>query len=140
MIRNSITGKLASGALVIGMLAVMGAMGSTANSQERNNFREGYQNYVSVARYQDQDRDDQSAAYDLDDIARIAKDNGFRDGLRAGREDREDGNRFDARNHIWYQNADTGYRSEFGHIEFYQRTYRQSFIQGYSEGFRRSRR
>ena len=69
------------------------------------------------------------------EIARAALDNGFREGFRAGRDDRANGRRFDFRDHQTFIDATTGFRNEFGNIEFYRRTFREGFRRGYEKGF-----
>jgi hypothetical protein len=66
--------------------------------------------------------------------------NGYRDGLTKGREDAEDGDRFDASRHSWYRSATRGYESELGTRYEYIDRYRAGFEAGYAEGYRVYRR
>jgi hypothetical protein len=66
----------------------------------------------------------------------IAFRNGYRDGLTKGREDVEDGDRYDVNRHSWYRSATRGYESELGTRYTYIDRYRRGFEAGYSEGFR----
>lgn len=66
----------------------------------------------------------------------VAFRNGYRDGLTKGREDAEDGDRFDVNRHSWYRSATRGYESELGTRYTYIDRYRRGFESGYSEGFR----
>ena len=65
-----------------------------------------------------------------------AYQNGYRDGLTTGREDGEDGDRFDTNRHSWYRSATRGYDDDFGTRPEYQSRYRQGFEAGYAEGYR----
>jgi hypothetical protein len=65
-----------------------------------------------------------------------AFDNGYRDGLTKGREDAEDGDRFDVNRHAWYRSATRGHEDEYGPRAEYQARYRQGFEAGYAEGYR----
>jgi hypothetical protein len=62
--------------------------------------------------------------------------NGYRDGLTKGREDGEDGDRYDVNRHSWYRSANRGYDDDFGNRTDYQGRYRQGFEAGYAEGYR----
>jgi hypothetical protein len=66
-----------------------------------------------------------------------AYDNGFRDGLEKGREDRGDNDSFDPVRHSRYRSADRGYNSRYGTREQYKLAYRDGFEAGYSQGYGR---
>ena len=66
-----------------------------------------------------------------------AYDNGFRDGLEKGREDRDDNDSFDPVRHSRYRSADRGYQSRYGTKEHYKLTYRDGFEAGYAQGYGR---
>lgn len=66
--------------------------------------------------------------------------NGYRDGLTKGREDAEDGDRFDASRHSWYRSATRGYESKLGTRYEYVERYRAGFEAGYARGYRVYRR
>lgn len=65
---------------------------------------------------------------------------GFEDGLRKGREDGRDGDRFDPMRHKDYRNADDGYNRRYGSKDAYRASYRDGFRQGYERGYRESGR
>ena len=66
-----------------------------------------------------------------------AYQNGYRDGLTKGRDDGEDGDRYDTNRHSWYRSANRGYDDDDnGNRTDYQARYRQGFEAGYSEGYR----
>ena len=62
--------------------------------------------------------------------------NGYRDGLTKGREDGEDGDRYDVNRHSWYRSANRGYDDDFGSRSQYESRYKQGFEAGYAEGYR----
>jgi hypothetical protein len=66
----------------------------------------------------------------------VAFRNGYRDGMTKGREDAEDGDRYDVNRHSWYRSATRGYESELGTRYTYIDRYRRGFEGGYSEGYR----
>ena len=68
---------------------------------------------------------------------RAAFDNGYRDGLAKGREDRGDNDSFDPVRHSWYRSADRGYNSRYGTKEQYKLAYRDGFEAGYEQGYGR---
>jgi hypothetical protein len=69
-----------------------------------------------------------------------AFDNGYRDGLEKGREDRGDNDSFDPVRHSRYRSADRGYDSRYGTKEQYKLAYRDGFESGYRQGYGRSYR
>jgi hypothetical protein len=66
-----------------------------------------------------------------------AYDNGYRDGLEKGREDRGDNDSFDPVRHSRYRSADRGYESRYGTREQYKLAYRDGFEAGYEQGYGR---
>ncbi|HJU42706.1 MAG TPA: hypothetical protein VJ691_07815 [Vicinamibacterales bacterium] len=66
-----------------------------------------------------------------------AYDNGYRDGLEKGREDRGDNDSFDPVRHSRYRSADRGYDSRYGTKEQYKLAYRDGFEEGYQQGYGR---
>jgi hypothetical protein len=70
----------------------------------------------------------------------IAAQNGYRDGLDAGRHDGRDGNRFDPSNAKRYREGDHDYDRRYGPRDDYRREYRAAFEQGYREGYATGRR
>jgi hypothetical protein len=68
---------------------------------------------------------------------RIARENGLRDGVRHGQEDRARRRNYDFDDSSDFRNATRGYRSEYGDRDTYRRAYREGFQRGYEEGYRR---
>jgi hypothetical protein len=71
------------------------------------------------------------------DVDRIAYDNGYRDGQRAGERDARSGRSYSYNRHDDWRSADDGYRREFGNFDYYRRTYRNAFERAYSDSFNR---
>jgi hypothetical protein len=66
---------------------------------------------------------------------RGGRDEGYRDGARAGGDDARDGRAFDYQRHRDYRAADNGYRSRDGRRDHYQQQYRAGFVAGYRDGY-----
>jgi hypothetical protein len=67
--------------------------------------------------------------------ATIAAQNGYRDGVEAGRNDAHDRHAFDPVRAKRYRDGDHDYQSRYGDRELYKRDYRAAFEQGYREGY-----
>lgn len=61
---------------------------------------------------------------------------GYNEGVKEGRKDRNNGDRFDYRDEEDYRNANTGYNSRFGDRQLYAQYFREAFINGYTDGYR----
>ena len=68
-----------------------------------------------------------------------AAENGYRDGLEAGRNDARNRDRFDPVRAKRYREGDHDYNSRDGSRDEYKREYRAAFVQGYREGYGRGR-
>ena len=69
------------------------------------------------------------------DLLRRAVNDGYSEGVRAGRADREDGWRADYRNAFAYQDADYGYNGYYVSRNDYANYFRQGFRRGYEDGY-----
>lgn len=85
------------------------------------------------------DRDD-NRYYDRDDGYRrgfdVARDFGFRDGAQVAREDMWRGKGFNPNPRGPYDDADHGYRREFGDKHEYREQYSAAYREGYRNTFR----
>ena len=70
----------------------------------------------------------------------VATQNGYRDGLDAGRNDARDRQRYDPIRPKRYREGDHDYDSRYGSRDEYKREYRAGFQQGYEAGYREYRR
>jgi hypothetical protein len=68
-----------------------------------------------------------------------AADNGYRDGLEAGRKDARNRERFGPERSSRYRSADHNYNRRYGSKDDYKRDYRVAFQRGYQDGFTRGR-
>ncbi len=82
---------------------------------------------------------DRDGRNDRDQLYRVAQENGYRDGLRQGQDDRNRNRRSDYQNSSEFRDASRGYRSEYGNRDAYRNAYREGFRRGYDEGYRNSR-
>ena len=69
-----------------------------------------------------------------------AAQNGYRDGIDAGRNDARDRERFDPVRAKRYRDGDHDYENRYGSRDEYKREYRAAFEQGYREGYGAVRR
>jgi flagellar biosynthesis/type III secretory pathway protein FliH len=67
----------------------------------------------------------------------MAAQNGYRDGLEAGRNSARDRERFDPVRAKRYREGDHDYDNRYGSRDDYKRDYRAAFEQGYREGYGR---
>lgn len=65
----------------------------------------------------------------------IADDIGYRDGVNAGSEDRQQGRAYRPRKRVAWRNGTHGYDPALGSKAAYRAAYRTSFEQGYQDGF-----
>jgi hypothetical protein len=70
----------------------------------------------------------------------VAAQNGYRDGMEAGRNDARDRERFDAARAKRYREGDHDYDRRYGSRDDYKRDYRAAFEQGYRQGYGAARR
>jgi hypothetical protein len=69
-------------------------------------------------------------------LRQTALNAGYNEGVKEGRKDRNDRNRFDYRDEEDYRNANTDYSSRLGSRELYAQYFRQGFVNGYTDGYR----
>jgi hypothetical protein len=88
--------------------------------------------------YRYYDRDD-NRYYDQDDFRggmRAAREFGWRDGSEVAREDMWHGKSFNPNPRGRFDDADHGYRREFGSIREYREHYARAYRDGYQDAFR----
>ncbi|HVG31038.1 MAG TPA: hypothetical protein VM864_15110 [Pyrinomonadaceae bacterium] len=69
-------------------------------------------------------------------VAQIAANEGYRDGLNTGASDGQRGQSYNPQRSHYYRNATDGYNSSYGSRSTYQQYYRDGFVRGYQEGYR----
>ena len=69
-------------------------------------------------------------------LRQTALNAGYNEGIKEGRKDRNNRDRFDYRDEEDYRNANTDYSSRLGSRELYRQYFRQGFVNGYTDGYR----
>lgn len=95
---------------------------------------------TALAQQGHHDHDDHDDGYydgrvNIGEIRRVAMENGYREGAEHGAHDRRERATFNSRHGDVYQEADRGYRDEFGSRGEYQNAFRQAYQQGYSDAY-----
>jgi hypothetical protein len=69
-------------------------------------------------------------------LRQTALNAGYNEGIKEGRKDRDNRDRFEYRDEEDYRNANTDYSSRLGSRALYQQYFRQGFVNGYTDGYR----
>lgn len=69
-------------------------------------------------------------------LRQTALNAGYNEGIKEGRKDRDNRERFEFRDEEDYRNANTDYNSRLGSRSLYQQYFRQGFQNGYTDGYR----
>lgn len=72
-------------------------------------------------------------------ITHVASDIGYRDGMDAGMQDRDDGQKYRPRRHVAWQKGLHGFAGDSAPKESYRAAYRAAYQLGYRDGFGNSR-
>jgi hypothetical protein len=67
----------------------------------------------------------------------VARDRGYQAGISTGQSDSQRGQNFSPQRSHYYRNATDGYDRYYGNKEAYKQAYRDAFVRGYEDGFRR---
>ena len=67
----------------------------------------------------------------------VARDRGYQDGLQTGSSDASRRQNYEPQRSHYYRNATYGYDRSYGNKGQYKQVYRDGFVQGYNEGYRR---
>lgn len=90
-------------------------------------------------RYHRDGRDYETNQYGAD-MLRKALNNGYQEGIHAGRADKEDNWRFDYKQSFAYEDANYGYDGRYVRQEDYNHYFREGFQRGYEDGYDEHRR
>lgn len=148
--RNTIGGAVLGISLLLG-IGFMSA--STAQAQYRNDdYYRRQRDYQreQLRRQREWERQQRRSARRADrwdndrwgnyggsfDLRQTALNAGYNEGIKEGRNDRNDGNRFEYRDESDYRSATKDYNSRFGNRALYQQYFRQGFANGYRDGYR----
>lgn len=69
-------------------------------------------------------------------LRQTALNAGYNEGIKEGRKDRQNGDRFEYRDEEDFRNANTDYSSRLGSRQLYAQYFRQGFTNGYTDGYR----
>ena len=69
-------------------------------------------------------------------LRQTALNAGYNEGIKEGRKDRNNRDRFEYRDEEDYRNANTDYSSRLGDRQLYAQYFRQAFVNGYTDGYR----
>ena len=127
------------GMAVMGMALLFGAgMISTANAQQWPWERDRDYQRDRNRDYRRDRRDDRNNRGGYGNYGyQQARDRGYQDGLQTGANDGSRRQSFDPQRSHFYRNATYGYDRSYGNKEQYKQVYRNAFVQGYNEGYRR---
>ncbi|HEY8187803.1 MAG TPA: hypothetical protein VIF64_17160 [Pyrinomonadaceae bacterium] len=104
---------------------------------EREQIRRQREAYRNERRYNDDYRyRNNDYRYGSFDLRQTALNAGYNEGIKEGRKDRNNGERFEYRDERDYQNATIDYSSRLGDRELYRQYFRQGFANGYNDGYR----
>lgn len=117
------------------LLGIVAFSSVEANAQYRNRDDRRDDRYERRDDRRNDRYGNSNGGYYTNNIYRVAQQNGYRDGLRQGREDRRDRDRYNPQKARDYKNAMNGYNSRFGSKNDYKTAYRQAFINGYNQGY-----
>jgi hypothetical protein len=81
-------------------------------------------------------RYDDRYGYGNSQLRQTALNAGYNEGIKEGRKDRNNNDRFEYRDEEDFRNANTDYSSRLGSRALYQQYFRQGFVNGYSDGYR----
>jgi hypothetical protein len=126
----------------LGLFLLLG-IGMAASQTAQAQYRDRYPQSRDWNRDR-RDRDRYDDRYDRDRYDRIgsfqlrqtALNAGYNEGIKAGRKDRNRGERFEYRDEGAFQNATRDYSSRLGNRELYREFFRQGFANGYNDGYR----
>jgi len=127
---------------ILGLFLLLGigmAASQTAQAQYRNDRypQTRDRDYRDDQWNQRRDRTwDRNNRYGNSQLRQTALNAGYNEGMKAGRKDRNRGERFEYRDEGAYQNATKDYSSRLGDRELYQQYFRQGYANGYRDGYR----
>ncbi|GAC1672496.1 MAG: hypothetical protein NVS9B4_27450 [Candidatus Acidiferrum sp.] len=84
-------------------------------------------------------RTDADARYEKWGYSDVAFDTGYRDGMQAGQNDLRQHKEYRPEKHDAYEDADHGYRKNYGDKNLFKEQYRKGFMRGYQDTFNRYR-
>jgi hypothetical protein len=104
--------------------------------RQREWEREQRRRQRQAERYDDRRYDDRWGYGGSYQLRQTALNAGYNEGIKEGRRDRSNGDRFEYRDEEDYRNANTDYSSRLGDRQLYAQYFRQGFANGYTDGYR----
>jgi len=138
---NYLRNKIGRILLVLSFLMSIGLASSAAVQAqwpwERNQGRRN-DDYRRDRDYRRDDRYGRNRGYD--NIVQVAVNQGFQDGTYTGSRDAQRGQSYNPQRSHFYRNGhgDNGGYGRYGNSYQYQQAYRNGFLRGYDQGFRRN--
>lgn len=83
----------------------------------------------------DNDRDGRYERNSRYDALSVAREHGFRDGMKDGRDASRERDRFNPQNSGDWQKGTNGYEGRYGNKNAYKQAYRDAYVQGYRNGY-----
>jgi hypothetical protein len=127
-------------------LSLLLGVGMTASSVTQAQDRSWQQEQIRRQREweREQRRRQRDGRYDNDrygyggsnQLRQTALNAGYNEGIKEGRKDRNNRERFEFRDEEDFRNANTDYSSRLGSRALYQQYFRQGFQNGYTDGYR----
>jgi hypothetical protein len=129
---------------ILGLFLLLGigmAASQTAQAQYRDRYPQSrdrdWRRDDDWNRRRDRDRDwDRYDRYGSFQLRQTALNAGYNEGIKAGRKDRNRGERFEYRDEGAFRSANKDYSSRLGDRDLYQQFFRQGFANGYTDGYR----
>ena len=127
------------GTTAMGLALLLGVgMISTANAQQWPWGRDQVYRRDRNRDRRDRNRDDRNNRGGYGNYGdQEARNRGYQDGLQTGANDASRRQNYDPQRSLYFKNATYGYDRSYRNKEQYKDVYRNAFVQGYNEGFRR---
>ena len=145
LIKNTLKGIGLSAFMAFGLIAFSSveAKAQYQNrdyNQDRRDDRQDRRDDRQDRRDNRDNRNDDRYDRNRNNLYRVARDNGFRDGQNEARENRRDRDRNNPQRSNEYRRATNGYYSGLGSKDAYKDAYRQAFLEGYNSRSNRNGR
>ena len=136
--------------IVFGLSLLLG-IGMTASSEAQAQYQDPNWQREQIRRQREWEREQRRRQrsqrdwrYDNDrygyggsfQLRQTALNAGYNEGIKEGRKDRNNRERFEFRDEEDFRNANTDYSSRLGSRQLYQQYFRQGFQNGYTDGYR----
>ena len=138
VLKKRVIGAVLGLSLVVG-IGITSSLTAQAQWQSQDAQREQMRRQREWERDQirrQRDYSDENRRYSNRDLRQTALNAGYNEGIKEGRKDRQNRDRFDYRDEEDFRNANTDYNSRLGNRELYRQYFRQGFANGYTDGYR----